>query len=273
MLFDLGSGRKKRVVQIVYAALALLFVIGFVGFGVGTSSNGGGGILDIFTGGSDSLQTSQFSKDADEIEKKLAAQPHNQDLLVQLISTRYSAGNALVTTDETGQPVITEEAQQQYEKAADAWDQYLATHPDPINTGAATFAVSALTTLAQSASTPLAADTNWKGAADAQELLVKRRQTVGNFSNLAFYSYASLDFKRGDEAAARAAALAANPAAAKRIKKQLAGFRKQAQAYKVARARQEQQQNQGNQNGAPEVPQNPLGDLGGSSGLTPTPTP
>ena len=78
--------------------------------------------------------------------------------------------------------------------------------------------------LAQNASSETEADTNWAAAADAQDLLVKRRPTVGNFSNLAFYSYASLDFERGDKAAKRAAALAANPGARKRIEQPARGL-------------------------------------------------
>ena len=273
MLFDLGSGRKKRVVQVVYAMLALLFLVGFVGFGVG-SDIGGGGIADIFTGDSGDIEQSQFSEDADKLEEQVQEQPRNKELLVQLISLRYSAGNALLQTDEeTGLPIVTEEAEQEYDQAADAWDQYIALNPQPINTSAVTFAVQTFTVLAQNASSENEADTNWGAAADAQERLVKRRPTLGNYSNLAFYSYASLDFERGDKAAERAASLANNDAARKRVEQQLATYRKQAKAYEAQRQAQEQQQNQGGGNGAPQVPENPLGDVGGGGALTPTPTP
>jgi len=273
MLFDLGTGKKKRVIQVIYGMLALLFLVGFVGFGIG-GEIGSGGIADIFTDDSGDIEETQFSEDADEIEQQLESQPRNQELLVQLISTRYSAGNALVQTDEeTGLPVVTEEAEQQYEQAADAWDRYTALNPQPLSTSAATFAVQTFTVLAQNASSETDADTNWAAAADAQDLLVKRRPTVGNFSNLAFYSYASLNFKRGDEAAERAAALAANPGARKRIERQLASFRQQAKAYEAQRQAQEQQENQGGGSGAPDVPENPLGDVGGGGALSPTPTP
>ena len=165
-------------------------------------------------------------------------QPRNQELLVELISLRYSAGNALLQVDEeTGLPVMTEQAEQEYEQAADAWDQYIALNPQQVNSGATTFAVQTFTVLAQNASSETEADSNWAGAADAQDLLVKRRPTVGNFSNLAFYSYAALNFERGDKAAKRAAALAANPGARKRIERQLADYRRQAKAYAAQRRR------------------------------------
>ena len=274
MLFDLGSGKKKRFIQFIYAGLALLFLVGFVGFGIG-GEIGQGGIADIFTDDSGDIERSQFSEDADELEKQLEEQPRNKELLIQLISTRYSAGQALLQTDEeTGLPVVPDEAEEEYEQAADAWERYLALNPQPVSSSAATFAVQAFSVLAQNASSETDADNNWAAAADAQDQLVKVRPTVGNFSNLAFYSYASLDFQRGDQAAKKAAELAANPGARKRIERQLASYRQQAKAYEAQRQQQEEQeQQQGGQDGAPEVPENPLGDLGGGGALSPTPTP
>src|SRR5918997_5425431 len=49
MLFDLGSGARRRTVKFVYLGLALLMFVGFVGFGIG-SSGLGGGIGDAITG-------------------------------------------------------------------------------------------------------------------------------------------------------------------------------------------------------------------------------
>ena len=51
MLFDLRSGKRRRLVQVVYTLLAASFIIGFVIFGVG--SNGIGGIGDLISGGGD----------------------------------------------------------------------------------------------------------------------------------------------------------------------------------------------------------------------------
>jgi len=48
MLFDL-RGRKRTIVRFVYGGLALLFLVGFVGFGVG--SDVGSGILGGSHGG------------------------------------------------------------------------------------------------------------------------------------------------------------------------------------------------------------------------------
>jgi hypothetical protein len=271
MLFDIGSGRKKRVVQVIYGALALLFLVGFVGFGVG-SEVGSGGIADIFTGNDGGDAQTQFADDADDIEKDLEDEPRNKSLLVELIGTRYSAGNALLEVDEeTGIPQMTEDAEEQYEGVAEAWDRYLALKPGKPNTAAATYAVSTFQLLAQNAATENEADANWNAAADAQEILAKARPNVGTFSNLAFYSYAALDFKRGNAAAKRAASLANNDAARKRVTRQLTSYRKQAQAFQAQR---ETAENAGDQGGPGNLPENPLSDIaGGADALSPSAAP
>ena len=41
MLFDL-RGKRKRLVQVSYALLAAIFLVGFVGFGIGVGNSPGG---------------------------------------------------------------------------------------------------------------------------------------------------------------------------------------------------------------------------------------
>jgi hypothetical protein len=56
MLFDLQSGRRRRVIQVVFGALAVIFAVSFVFFGIG--SEVGGGFADSLNlgGGSDDPQ-------------------------------------------------------------------------------------------------------------------------------------------------------------------------------------------------------------------------
>lgn len=49
MLFDLRGRGRRRTVQVIYLGLALLFLVGFVGFGVGVGGSGGG-LLNALTG-------------------------------------------------------------------------------------------------------------------------------------------------------------------------------------------------------------------------------
>ena len=59
MLFDL-KGKRKRLVQVVYVGLAILFGGGLVLFGVG--GNVSGGLIDAFSGGGGgSANTSAFT--------------------------------------------------------------------------------------------------------------------------------------------------------------------------------------------------------------------
>ena len=60
MLFDLRSGKRRRVVQVVYSLLAASFLIGFVIFGVGTG--GLGSIADIFNGSSGESASSAYDR-------------------------------------------------------------------------------------------------------------------------------------------------------------------------------------------------------------------
>ena len=56
MIFDLKSGKRRRVVQIVFGFLAFVFFISFVGFGIGSDVSGG--IFDaIGLGGNDTSST------------------------------------------------------------------------------------------------------------------------------------------------------------------------------------------------------------------------
>ena len=75
MLFDL-SGKRKRLVQVVYATLAALFLVGFVGFGIGSS--GAGGLLDglgLGGDGSGGSLSGQYDDQIDSANQRLAKDP------------------------------------------------------------------------------------------------------------------------------------------------------------------------------------------------------
>jgi hypothetical protein len=262
MLFDL-RGRRKRVVQAVYALLAvmmgasLFLVVGPVNLG------------DL-VGNSSSTSASSVSLDqAAALDKKLAKDPQNQDLLLALTRERITAGNNLAQIDpQTQTPVPTTESVQQYQLAADAWHRYLKTKPKPPNPNVALLVANSMLSLAQTAATPDEATADAGDAANAQLIYAQARPSTGAFSTLAYYSYAALDFKQGDAASLQAQAQASSPAEKTQIKKTLAGIRKQALKYqKQLAAIQKAQKGQ-----AKQQLQNPLGGLGGG-GLGASPTP
>jgi tetratricopeptide (TPR) repeat protein len=258
MLFDLSSGKRKRVVQVVYAFLALLIGGGLVFFGIGGS--GSGGILDaVGLGGDSGSGNPQYDEQIADDEAKLEQNPNDTAALIDLLRTHYlSATSTGVTTDQaTGQVSISDDAHAELERAAEAWERYLKTKPDRPNTGAAVNAVQVYQLLGDAG-----------GAATAQRIVAEAQNTSAAYGQLAFYLYFDLDFNEADAAAKKAIALA-EPANRKTLQKTLAAYSKQAhQQQKLIK----QQQQQGGAEAGQEQLEDPFGSLGGAP-PTPTTTP
>jgi hypothetical protein len=264
MLFDLRSGKRRRVVQVVFGFLAVIFVVGFLGFGIG-GETGGGGILDaIGVGGSDGSGNPQFDEQIEDAEDAVAADPKDEKALLELSEAYYQSGQFQLEADpETGQPVLTEGARSDFEGALGAWEQYLGLKPKKPDPGVAAIMAQAYVQLEDA-----------QGAADAQRIVAEDNPSSGTYGNLAFYLYASGDIEGGDEAATLAVENA-DPAQADQIEKQLANLAKQAQELQKQAEKQAQQAGEeGGQAGAPI--EDPLGSLGGTGGLggaAPAPAP
>src|ERR1044072_3449837 len=92
MLFDI-RGRRKHVVRVVYAVLALLMgaslflVVG--PFNLGELAGGGGG--------QDASEV--FEEQAERIEGRLRVKPEDEGLLVAVSRARLNAGHALPKTN------------------------------------------------------------------------------------------------------------------------------------------------------------------------------
>jgi tetratricopeptide (TPR) repeat protein len=250
MLFDL-RGKRKRVVQVVYAALAVLFAVSFVGFGIG--SDAAGGIFDALGFGSGGSDTSnpQYEQQIEDAEARLAEDPKDEKALLDLASVRFLAGQAELDVDEaTGAPVLTDEARTQLVEATAAWERYLATKPKQPDEGIAGQIVQAYVLLEDA-----------EGAASAQEVIAESSPSTNTYGNLALYHYVAGEIPPGDAAAQKAVAEAPKTQQAQ-TEKQLDKLREQAQAQ--AKAAEE---------AAPQGEEafgNPLQDLGGTP-TTPAP--
>ena len=259
MVFDI-RGRRKRVVQVVYALLAVLMGLSLLTV-VGPVSIG-----DVFGGGSTGSVSSNFDDQAATIEAKLKKQPQNENLWLSLARTRFSAGSSLAQTDpSTGQTTLSGEAAAEFRKGGEAWARYLKLDPKPPNPNIAQLAANGAFTLAGTSTSYPEAYKNLRAAAAAQAVVAKARPSAGSYSNLAAFSYLAGDFKGGDAAAAKAAAEV--PAAQrKNVEKSLAAYRKQGkQLASQQKAAAKAQQGQGKQQ-----LENPLGGLaGGGSGSSP----
>src|ERR1700742_5136821 len=91
MVFDI-RGRRRHVVKVVYAILALLMVASL--FLVTGAIN----VNTLFGGSNTSGESavSSLEKEAERIEAKSAKEPENTDLLANLTRARISVANAMV---------------------------------------------------------------------------------------------------------------------------------------------------------------------------------
>jgi hypothetical protein len=248
MLFDLQSGRRKTVVRVVYAFLAVLFGGGLLFFGVGSGVNGG--LFDALGigGGSDSSSSPQYDQQIENAENKLAQDPKNPTALLDLVHYHYlSATQGIETDPQTGQVAISEDARGELEDTAAAWEDYLKTKPDHANVPAATNAAAAYRYL-----------NDFGGAATAQEVVADAQKTASSYYQLAQYLYADFQYDEGDAAAQQAVA-AAEPSQQDQLEKNLAAFEKSAMQYEK---RLEKAQKKGGSKAAEEQLQNPFGGLG-----------
>jgi len=255
MLFD-TRGRRRHVIRVVYAILALLMGASlFLVVGPFNIAN--------LIGGSATTETAKvLVEQAERAEEKLNREPRNQALLLTVARTRVAAGNAQAETNpQTGNPVLTPEALESYEKATEAWDSYLKQAESPNPSGASLMAATFFT-LAENVSEIEPIDEAIAGAARAQRIAAEALPSVGTLSTLAIYEYFNGNFAAGDKAAKEAQAKA--PAAqAKEVKKQMAEYRASGESWnkqKKTYAKTEKERGK-------ESLENPFGGLGGSSGL------
>jgi hypothetical protein len=225
MLFDL-SGKRKRVVQVVYAALAVLFAVSFVGFGIG--SDAAGGIFDAFGLGSNDNQNGNpaFEEQIDEAEQKVAADPNDERALADLVQLHYQAGNDAVEVDEaTGQISLTTESEEEYNQGLSAWRDYLkvAKEPDPSTAAVANQTYGVILQFAE----PTELSTIAEDAVVPAEIAAEDNPGIGPWATVAQYAYFAGDTKTGDEAARKALA-EADGSERKNLQKQLDATKKSA---------------------------------------------
>jgi hypothetical protein len=120
MLFD-TRGRRKNVIRVVYAILALLMG-GSLFLAVGPVN-----IAEIIGNSNSPGEASKvYDERVERIERKLAGSPGDADLLQALTRARINAGNAKVeVVSETEAPKVTPEAKREFEAAVEVWSRYL----------------------------------------------------------------------------------------------------------------------------------------------------
>jgi hypothetical protein len=255
MLFDI-RGRRKHVVRVVYAVLALLMGASLF-LVVGPFSLG-----NLVGNGSTTDAAKVLQEQAERTEQKLRRDPENEALLLSLTRSRISAANALTEVNsETGATLITVEGREELERGIEAWNRYLkqAKEPQP---AAAALVSSSYFGLAETAGSFQEAIGNVDRAAKTQRLAAEAQPSIGTLTTLAIYEFYAGNFAAGDKVVKEAEAKAGTKAEAKEIGKQMDEYRKRGKALEAQKkeiAKQEKAQGK-------ERLQNPLGGLGGAGG-------
>jgi len=131
MLFDLRSRGRRRTVQAVYVGLALLFLVGFLGFGVG-GGFGGSGILENVLGNKEG-SSAGFSGQIEAAEKRIKKNPNDAAAWAKLADARlHEAGASSEYFDESTEK-YTAAGKALLVKVASDWSHYMALNPSKPN--------------------------------------------------------------------------------------------------------------------------------------------
>jgi len=212
MLFDLRGRGRRRVVRVIYIGLALLFLLGFVGFGVG-GGFGGTGILSALSKEENSGGTSyssQIKKDRKLTEK----QPDSAGAWEGLAKALLHEVGAQEDVTSNG---LNAKGRELYKQASAAWSSYIALHPPKPN--------AELAQLMESAYSEEGLDEPAKEVEVLQIAVAARPTDAALYAQLAEYAYKAKNVRVGDLASEKAVSLA--PASERaRLKTELAEVKK-----------------------------------------------
>src|SRR3954454_12751644 len=123
MLFDLRGAGRRRAVQGIYLALAILMGGGLVLFGVG--GNVGGGLLDAVKGnGSGGGSNNTFEKRVQQLERRTRGKPKDTAAWLALTRARYSETTTGDNYDQATSS-FTPKGLQALRTVEQSWDRYL----------------------------------------------------------------------------------------------------------------------------------------------------
>jgi hypothetical protein len=198
VLFDLRGRGRRRTVQGIYLGLAVLMGGGLVLFGIG--GNVSGGLLDALKNNPKSGNSDVFQKRLTRAEKLATAQPKNAQAWANVVKLRFQvAGTGDAYNDQTGS--FTDKGKAELQRVDQAWGHYLDLNPKKIDTTAATYMVQAYS--------PGALDNGDKLVREYERVIDgTHKPTYDQYRNLAIYSYAAGNLRKGDLARTKALELA-----------------------------------------------------------------
>jgi hypothetical protein len=128
MLFDVRARGRRRTVQVVYLGLALLFLVGFVGFGVGVGGGGGGSPIESILGNKEGSKSSSYEKQISAAEARTRKSPAEAAAWAALADARIHEANGSEFYDES-KAQFTSRGKELLTKVAHAWERYVALNP------------------------------------------------------------------------------------------------------------------------------------------------
>jgi hypothetical protein len=212
MLFDLRGRGRRRTVQVIYVGLAVIFLLGFVGLGVG-GGFGSGGIFSAFTNSEGTGGTSH-SSEIKKYEQLTEREPNSIPAWEKLLQAQLheAGGEAYVTRSG-----VTSKGKELYAQIASSWKRYLALNPAHPNVSLAKEVLEVFTE--EGLNDPASA------VQVLQIIVAAEPNSTHYYSFLADYAYKSHNTRVGDLASEKAVALA--PAAQReRLKTELAALKK-----------------------------------------------
>ena len=259
MVFDI-RGRRKHVVKVVYAILAVL--MGLSLFLVVGPLNVG----ELFSNSSSSGEAAQpFEEQAERLEVKLRKEPENEQLLQALTRVQVSAGNSRLSIEPSEDDLV--KALQQYQQASNTWSEYLKAAKEP-GAGTAQLVAPALVTLAERSRSFQEALSNIDAAAEAEQIVAKQRPSLNSYSTLALYTYFTGDFAAAKKAEAAAAKQTNAKFEREELKKQMDEVKERAEKFQqeVKKAEAAEKAAAKGNKGNPESLENPTAPLSGAFG-------
>lgn len=127
MLFDLRARGRRRTVQVLYVGLALLFLVGFIGFGVGVGG-GGGGLFEGIFGNKEGSRGTGYAKQVASAEARIHKRPSEAAAWAALIEARFHEASASEFYDEEKEQ-FTAKGKELLSKIAGDWNRYAALKP------------------------------------------------------------------------------------------------------------------------------------------------
>ena len=260
MLFDLRGRRRRSVVKVVYAILAVL--MGLSLFLV----VGGLNLGELFNSSSGTSEAAkQFEEQAVRIERELKKDPQNPDLLLGLTRTRVNAGNSLYEGNGLEEErTATPEALDQLQLASDAWSKYLKATKEP-NLGMAQQMTFTLVALAEFANSPPESKENLEAAVAAQSLVADKRPSLNSLTTLAFYEAVLGNEKEAKKLANEAAKYGQSKFEKENIDNELKRYEEIGVNYRKYIKESEAVAKANGEGSKQALEGNPLGEFGGSS--------